>query len=104
VESDWDDARLIAASLSDPAAFAGVYDRHAAELLGYVVRRIGVAEGEAALGELPTEASRCAVDAPRLRRPMTETKKTPASQGSSSVVRAGVDPATSGFSDRRSTN
>ncbi len=52
MESAWDDARLIAASLSDPAAFAGIYDRHAAEMLGYVVRRVGVAEGEAVLGEL----------------------------------------------------
>lgn len=52
MEPDWDDARLIGASLSAPAAFAGIFDRHAAELLGYVVRRVGVAEGEAVLGEL----------------------------------------------------
>lgn len=47
-----DDARLISASLSDPAAFAGIFDRHAPELLGYVIRRVGMAEGEAVLGEL----------------------------------------------------
>jgi len=48
----WDDARVIRASLSDPEAFAAIYDRHAAGLLGYIVRRVGFSEGEAVLGEL----------------------------------------------------
>ena len=52
MESDWDHVRAIADSLSDPAAFGGLYDRHAAELLGYVIRRVGVSEGEAVLGEV----------------------------------------------------
>lgn len=52
MESSWDDARLIRVSLSDPAGFAGIFDRHAQELLGYIIRRVGVAEGEALLGEL----------------------------------------------------
>ncbi len=38
--------------MADPAVFADIFDRHAAELLGYVVRRVGAAEGEAVLGDL----------------------------------------------------
>jgi len=52
VKPQRDDARLIRASLSDPAAFGGIFDRHASELLAYVVRRVGAADGESVLGEL----------------------------------------------------
>jgi len=52
VEPQRDDARLIRASLSEPAAFGGIFDRHASELLAYVVRRVGTADGESVLGEL----------------------------------------------------
>jgi RNA polymerase sigma factor (sigma-70 family) len=49
---DDDDAALIQASLTDPAAFAGVYDRHARSLAAYLIRRVGPAEAESLLGEL----------------------------------------------------
>lgn len=47
-----DDARLIEVSLTDPAAFAGLYDRHASSLVAYLIRRVGPTDGEALLGEL----------------------------------------------------
>ena len=46
-----DDARLIADSLSNPIAFAGVFDRHASTLLRYLVRRVGPSDAEGLLGE-----------------------------------------------------
>ncbi len=46
------DAEVIAASLVDPAAFAALFDRHAAALRRYLVRRIGPDEAGEALGEL----------------------------------------------------
>jgi RNA polymerase sigma factor (sigma-70 family) len=52
VERTVDDARLIERSLTDPAAFAGLYDRHAPSLVAYLIRRVGPADGEALLGEL----------------------------------------------------
>lgn len=47
-----DDARIIQQSLSDPSAFAAVYDRHAPVLLTYLSRRVGVSDAEGLLGEL----------------------------------------------------
>jgi RNA polymerase sigma-70 factor (ECF subfamily) len=52
VETSVDDARLIEASLGDPAAFGDLYDRHAPALAAYLIRRVGAAEGEGLLGEL----------------------------------------------------
>jgi RNA polymerase sigma-70 factor (ECF subfamily) len=46
------DARIVEASLSDPRVFATLYDRHAPALAGYLIRRVGVTEGEGLLGEL----------------------------------------------------
>lgn len=46
------DSRLIADSLVDPAAFAGIFDRHAAVLLRYMMRRVGPSDAESLLGEL----------------------------------------------------
>lgn len=45
------DALLIRRSLHDPAAFAGIFDRHAATLLGYCTRRVGRDDAEDVLGE-----------------------------------------------------
>lgn len=47
-----DDAALIERSLSDPAAFGAVYDRHAGVLARYLIRRVGADDGEALLGDL----------------------------------------------------
>jgi DNA-directed RNA polymerase specialized sigma24 family protein len=47
-----DDADLIHRSLADPSAFARIYDRHAAVLLTYLIRRVGVSAAEELLGEL----------------------------------------------------
>jgi RNA polymerase sigma-70 factor (ECF subfamily) len=47
-----EDAGLIEASLADPAVFAGLYDRHAPALAAYLIRRLGVTDGDAQLGEL----------------------------------------------------
>jgi RNA polymerase sigma factor (sigma-70 family) len=52
VDPSVDDARLIEASLDDPAVFGDLYDRHARALAAYLIRRVGVAEGEGLLGEL----------------------------------------------------
>ena len=52
VGSGPDDARLIESSLSDPSVFAGIYDRHAPILLGYLIRRVGRSDGESLLGDL----------------------------------------------------
>lgn len=52
MEPSVDDARLIEGSLVDPAAFAGLYDRHAPALGAYLIRRVGSADGETLLGEL----------------------------------------------------
>lgn len=52
MEPTVDDARLIERSLTDPAVFAGVYDRHAPSLAAYLIRRVGPADGETLLGEL----------------------------------------------------
>ncbi len=45
------DAELIAQSLTEPVAFAGIFDRHAATLLGYCRRRLGPADAEDVLAE-----------------------------------------------------
>jgi RNA polymerase sigma factor (sigma-70 family) len=52
VHSVPDDARLIGESLAEPAAFAGIFDRHAKALLSYLTRRVGPSEAEPLLGEL----------------------------------------------------
>ncbi|MCP3882408.1 MAG: sigma-70 family RNA polymerase sigma factor [Sulfitobacter sp.] len=52
VEPPSDDAESVGLSLVDPSAFAPIYDRHAAVLLGYLVRRVGFADAESLLGEL----------------------------------------------------
>ena len=46
------DAQVIAASILNPEVFAEVFDRHAAVLAAYLVRRVGHADGESLLGEL----------------------------------------------------
>jgi RNA polymerase sigma-70 factor, ECF subfamily len=45
------DAALIAASFDDPAAFAVIFDRHAAVLLRFLVRRVGPDAAEGLVGE-----------------------------------------------------
>lgn len=45
------DAELITRSLTRPAAFAGIFDRHAATLAGYCRRRLGRVDAEDALAE-----------------------------------------------------
>ncbi len=47
-----EDSRLIADSLTDPVAFAGIFDRHASALLQYLMRRVGPSDAEGLLGEL----------------------------------------------------
>ena len=49
---DADDARLIGETLANPGQFAGIFDRHAATLLGYLTRRVGQSSAEDLLGEL----------------------------------------------------
>ena len=46
------DADVIAASVLDPGVFGELFDRHAATLLRYVMRRIGPNEAGAVLGEV----------------------------------------------------
>jgi RNA polymerase sigma-70 factor (ECF subfamily) len=46
------DAALIAASVDEPVWFGTIFDRHAAVLHRYVVRRIGPDEAEALVGEV----------------------------------------------------
>jgi len=46
------DAQLIEESQLDSSAFAGIFDRHAPVLLGYLVRRVGRDEAENLVGEL----------------------------------------------------
>jgi RNA polymerase sigma-70 factor (ECF subfamily) len=45
------DADVILASMADPRRFGDVFDRHATTLFRYLVRRVGVDEAEALLGE-----------------------------------------------------
>jgi RNA polymerase sigma-70 factor (ECF subfamily) len=45
------DAAVIAASFDDPAAFATVFDRHAAVLLRFLVRRVGPDAADGLVGE-----------------------------------------------------
>jgi RNA polymerase sigma factor (sigma-70 family) len=46
------DAEVIHASLCEPAIFGTLFDRHAAVLFRYLVRRIGPHEADALLGEM----------------------------------------------------
>ena len=46
------DAAAIAASLGDPGCFGALFDRHATVVFRYLVRRVGVDEAEALLGEV----------------------------------------------------
>jgi RNA polymerase sigma-70 factor (ECF subfamily) len=46
------DAAVISASLADPSRFGAIFDRHATILFRYLVRRVGVDEGEALLGDV----------------------------------------------------
>lgn len=46
------DAAAIAASATDPAAFAAIFDRHAASIHRFLARRIEPAEAESLLGEV----------------------------------------------------
>jgi len=50
--ADDSDAEVIAASLSEPAAFGTVFDRHAETLLRFLVRRVGPDTAEELLGDL----------------------------------------------------
>jgi len=45
------DAEIIGASFDDPAAFAAIFDRHAAVLLRFLVRRVGPDAAEGLVGE-----------------------------------------------------
>ena len=45
------DAAVIAASFADPAAFATIFDRHAATLLRFLVRRVGPDAADGLVGE-----------------------------------------------------
>lgn len=45
------DVELIGRSIADPAAFAGIFDRHAPPLLSYCTRRLGRADAEDVLAE-----------------------------------------------------
>ena len=49
---DLSDAAVINASIADPARFAAIFDRHAAALRRYLVRRIGPDEAGSVLGEV----------------------------------------------------
>ena len=46
------DADVIASSLQEPARFGAVFDRHATVVFRYLVRRVGVDEADALLGEV----------------------------------------------------
>jgi len=46
------DAVVIAASLDDPGRFGALFDRHATVLFRYLVRRVGVDDADALLGEV----------------------------------------------------
>lgn len=46
------DADVIMSSLADPAAFGEIFDRHARTLATYLIRRVGVDDGELLLSEL----------------------------------------------------
>jgi RNA polymerase sigma factor (sigma-70 family) len=50
--SDAPDADVIATSLDDPARFGVVFDRHATGVFRFLVRRVGVDDAEALLGEV----------------------------------------------------
>jgi RNA polymerase sigma-70 factor, ECF subfamily len=50
-DAEASDAAVIAASLDDPAAFATIFDRHAAVLLRFLVRRVGPDAAEGLVGE-----------------------------------------------------
>jgi RNA polymerase sigma-70 factor (ECF subfamily) len=45
------DAAVIAASLDDPASFAPIFDRHAATLLRFLVRRVGPDAADGLVGD-----------------------------------------------------
>ena len=45
------DAAVIATSMEEPRCFGELFDRHATTLFRYLVRRVGVDEAEAMLGE-----------------------------------------------------
>jgi RNA polymerase sigma factor (sigma-70 family) len=46
------DAAVIEASLTEPARFGALFDRHATVVFRYLVRRVGVDEADALLGEV----------------------------------------------------
>src|SRR5262245_1389456 len=46
------DAEVIAASLAEPGRFGAVFDRHATVVFRYLVRRVGVDDADALLGEV----------------------------------------------------
>lgn len=50
------DAALVAASVRRPSLFAELFDRHAAELLRYLTRRVGANDAEDVLGDTFTVA------------------------------------------------
>ena len=49
--ADADDAELIARSVAEPEVFAQLYDRHAADLYRYVLRRLGAGLADDVVGE-----------------------------------------------------
>jgi RNA polymerase sigma-70 factor (ECF subfamily) len=50
--ADESDAAVISASLADPGRFGAIFDRHATVVFRYLVRRVGVDEAEALLGDV----------------------------------------------------
>jgi len=46
------DAQVIAQSIGVPAAFGSLFDRHAAELFRFLIRRIGLDAADGLLGEV----------------------------------------------------
>jgi RNA polymerase sigma factor (sigma-70 family) len=49
---DASDADVIATSLEEPARFGAVFDRHATRVFRFLVRRVGVDDAEALLGDV----------------------------------------------------
>lgn len=64
------DANLLAATRSDPAAFASFYDRYEASVVGYFVRRTGDPE---LAGDLTAEVFAAALAAAARYRPVAPT-------------------------------
>src|ERR1700691_672293 len=58
MESSLPDAELLARSVDDPGAFAGLYERHGLSVRRYVVRRVGDEPGDDIASEVFARAFR----------------------------------------------